>query len=978
MRVLFSILLFSSFLVQTLAQSEEIWGVTENGGIHNGGTILRLNRHNASFIKEHDFYRTDVKSPGKSLLKASNGLIYGISDDGLGNIFTYDPNDGSLQVVYRFEYDTAYSPNYGLIEANNGKIYGTTKNNGRYGEGVLFEFDPMTNQLKVLYEFLENSYTTNDGRLMQASNGSLYGITTRGSNGRGYIFEYNIATGLFYKRHQFVQGFDANGHLIEGNNGKLYGFTQGGGADNQGIMFEYGLNNQSFQILLDFKNSLGSRPRFSPVLASDGKIYGIADYIFSYDPTNGSFDFITNTGPVGYATGGLVEGPGNNLYFAADDNRGGSIAAFNLNSRLLSKAYDFNPNYQQGADNGPKHDFIFLNATTLLGICNSGSCGYNTLFQYNFNDTTFSSLHQLFCGYDGAIPTGKIVQASNSKFYTATSFGGNHLRGAIVEFDANTGKNRTILHIPDSMGSQIIGNLFEYKPNHLLLVTKNLGGSNDGKLYAFNVNSQQLKLLYDYNGDIFDPFSKEEFAPEGEFTRSADGKVYGFASERRVTVTMIDPSNDQVVVETPNHNLSNYFLKGGFVEVGSKMYGSSSFGGRGSGSSSLGSGTILEFSKSNQGFRTVLHLQSYGISSANSNLIQSKGSNLLYGTFSAGSTYARGGFFAFDPSKDSIVEITELQSDVLGSYPVGDIVQAQNGLIYSFCAEGGSFGNGSIVAYDPTTQLITKENDLGSNYGSFSPYNIIKGGLILASVCALPSTPKLNASQSFYCTKDSIEISIDSNSRLFDATQWNLYYNDDFLQSNQSGRFKTKAQLSGTYQVKGAGGCITNSTAGELYINVYPKLKIENCDPEFKSEAENGIYQWIKVSEDENITIIDANDKAFTAAENGNYAVEVTQNGCTDTSKVFTSINAEIVGNTFQDIILFGPNPTQNFMQINLRKCYPSTTIKIVDHSGAIIKETTQIERHNIQVLDNLPQGLYFIHIKTNTGEEATIKAMKH
>ena len=136
------------------AQTLELWGLTEMGGTHNGGTIFSLNTNQSKHTKEFEFYRTEAKDVGKSLVRASNGLVYGISTFGMGTIFQYNPSTNEYLSLYGFDYEVAYEPNYGLIEGSNGKLYGTTKNNGRYGNGVIFEFDISTNQLTVLYEFL--------------------------------------------------------------------------------------------------------------------------------------------------------------------------------------------------------------------------------------------------------------------------------------------------------------------------------------------------------------------------------------------------------------------------------------------------------------------------------------------------------------------------------------------------------------------------------------------------------------------------------------------------------------------------------------------------------------------------------------------------------------------------------------------------------------------------------------------------------
>ena len=149
--------------------------------------------------KNFDFLSAQAGAvPYGSLLKASDGQIYGIAYEGGslhgGAIYKLDPDDHSYQVVYNFDYFITGGLSYGsLIEASNGLFYGMA-NGGAQFDGVIFAFDPATTSYTLLHNFDDIIYGKSPyGKLLQASNGKLYGMTREGgTNGDGVLFEYDI------------------------------------------------------------------------------------------------------------------------------------------------------------------------------------------------------------------------------------------------------------------------------------------------------------------------------------------------------------------------------------------------------------------------------------------------------------------------------------------------------------------------------------------------------------------------------------------------------------------------------------------------------------------------------------------------------------------------------------------------------------------------------------------------------------------
>ncbi len=105
----------------------------------------------------------------------------------------------------------------------------------------------------------------------------------------------------------------------------------------------------------------------------------------------------------------------------------------------------------------------------------------------------------------------------------------------------------------------------------------------------------------------------------------------------------------------------------------------------------------------------------------------------------------------------------------------------------------------------------------------------------------------------------------------------------------------------------------------------------------------------------------------FEPANSGNYAAEVTKDGCTIVSDCF---NFTIVGineslNTEEDIQIY-PTITHNYLQINIDPSVQVKSIELIDAAGQI-EMTENIDNSlNNKLEFDLSQGIYFILFKAN------------
>jgi uncharacterized repeat protein (TIGR03803 family) len=236
-------------------------------------------------------------TPYGDLTLSSGGVLYGMTESGGtdndGNIFSYNLNTNTFTDLVDFtgtsgSYIGEY-PQGSLTLSSGGVSYGMTESGGTNGYGNIFSYNLNTNTFTDLVDFtgISGSYigATPYGSLTLSS-GVLYGMTEfGGTDNDGNIFSYNLNTNTFTDLIDFsgtsgsYMGDYPYGSLTLSSSGVLYGMTHGGGTDNDGNIFSYNLNTNIFTDLVDFTGTSGSYPGLEPfgslTLSSGGVLYGM-------------------------------------------------------------------------------------------------------------------------------------------------------------------------------------------------------------------------------------------------------------------------------------------------------------------------------------------------------------------------------------------------------------------------------------------------------------------------------------------------------------------------------------------------------------------------------------------------------------------------------------------------------------------------------------------------------------------------------
>ena len=181
---------------------------------------------------------------------------------------------------------------------------------------------------------------------------------------------------------------------------------------------------------------------------------------------------------------------------------------------------------------------------------------------------------------------------------------------------------------------------------------------------------------------------------------------------------------------------------------------------------------------------------------------------------------------------------------------------------------------------------------------------------------------------------------------------------------------------SATFNIVGgaANGCDSLVTL-DLTINNVSDITTSTSGVTISANNSSATYQWIDCN-DNNAVIAGQTGQSFTAFANGNYAVELSENGCVDTSACVAIITVGIIENSFENELVVYPNPTNGNFSIDLGAIYENSQILITDISGKIIdsKIVSQSQVLNLSIKESA--GIYIVSIQAGN-KRAVIRLVK-
>lgn len=225
-----------------------------------------------------------IGGPRGQLVQISSGWLYGTTvfgGGGAGSVYKVTPRGGGFTTIYSFPADgtQGMNPNNGLVQDAAGNFYGTTEYGAANNCGVIFKITP-TDVPTTLHSFtgVDPDGCHPLGTLVQANDGSFYGVTPFGGQGYGTVFAIDAA-GDYKTIYSFTGGSDGaeprSGSLALANDGNLYGTTSVAGSNNCGTIFKTSLTGALTPLYaFDRANGDGCDAEGGLLQATNGVFYG--------------------------------------------------------------------------------------------------------------------------------------------------------------------------------------------------------------------------------------------------------------------------------------------------------------------------------------------------------------------------------------------------------------------------------------------------------------------------------------------------------------------------------------------------------------------------------------------------------------------------------------------------------------------------------------------------------------------------------
>jgi len=139
------------------------------------------------------------------------------------------------------------------------------------------------------------------------------------------------------------------------------------------------------------------------------------------------------------------------------------------------------------------------------------------------------------------------------------------------------------------------------------------------------------------------------------------------------------------------------------------------------------------------------------------------------------------------------------------------------------------------------------------------------------------------------------------------------------------------------------------------------------------ASATGATYQWLNCQS--LLPLAGATSASYTATFNGQFAVLVTQNGCSDTSACFTIHTVGLEETGIPDLNVY-PNPAQDLITLSGKAGTQLNSVSITDMQGRVLLRHSNLVLPAQLNIQSLPAGVYLVQTEANGGRN-TLRILK-
>ena len=205
--------------------------------------------------------------------------------------------------------------------------------------------------------------------------------------------------------------------------------------------------------------------------------------------------------------------------------------------------------------------------------------------------------------------------------------------------------------------------------------------------------------------------------------------------------------------------------------------------------------------------------------------------------------------------------------------------------------------------------------------------------------------------------------------------------NNSTICANESltinGTIYNASNFTGTEAFTNIGPYSCDSTV-TISLNVLPAIdtSITVLGLTLSSNQNGGAYQWIDC--DVGSFISGETNQIFIVDSDGNYAVQIDNNGCIDTSACYSIVTIGLLENELSDELKMYPNPTSGQITIEFSKSQDEIIIEVENELGQLVSNQlhTNVDVIGLEIEGN--SGYYFVTIKNSIGEKSVFRLLKY